>query len=102
MSSDFDYDLYVGCLLEMLDSGESLSDEDISDMLCNTETISEEVTERSRWYNETTTIVELKGRHFAIEWRSCLSETGENEYPNQPYEVEEVEEKRLVWRRKNR
>lgn len=102
MSSDFDYDSYEIGLLRMLDNEENLSDEDISYMLCNTETISEEVTERSRWYNETTTIVELKGRHFAIEWRSCLSETGENEYPNQPYEVEEVEEKRLVWRRKNR
>lgn len=98
MSSEFDMDV----LLEKLDNRDKLSEEEIEYLLRDTKSVDETITEETRWHNEVNTIVEIQGRYFAIDWCRCLSEDGECEYPNQPYEVEEVEEKRLVWRCKKR
>lgn len=97
MSSEFDMDV----LLEKLDNRDNLSEEEIEYLLRDTESVEETIKEETRWHNEVITIIKIQDRYFAIEWCRCLSETGESEYPNQPYEVEEVEEKRLVWRPKN-
>lgn len=101
MSFVFDYHYHVGVLLERLDSGDVLSEEDIKNMVCTMETVKEAIVEQNQWPNEVT-VVKLQDRYFAVEWSSYLSETGDSAYPNQPYEVEELEEKHFVRRPKNR
>lgn len=40
-----------------------------------------------RWTTCMTTVFEIGGRYFAIDWDRGLTERQENEYWNQPYEV---------------
>lgn len=51
------------------------------------------------WKREIRTIVEIKGRYFAIDWTKGLTETQEDEFHNQPYEVfrKEIVETTVYW-----
>ena len=51
------------------------------------------------------TVVELCGRTFGINWFSGLTECQENEFNEQPYEVEKHEYEKVItvkeWRKKS-
>ena len=50
-----------------------------------------------RWTTCMTTVFEIGGRYFAIDWDRGLTERQENEYWNQPYEVTKLRyEKTMV------
>lgn len=97
------YNFYVDCLLELLDSGLNIS-EGLQDLILDTEPVYETRVKQVGSFYRVTTVVELKGRYFAIDWYRSLSETGEykNKYPYQPYEVVPINKDKTEWRRKNR
>lgn len=45
-----------------------------------------------RWTRSIKTICQLGNRYFALEWEQGLTENQENQFDNQPYEVELKEE----------
>lgn len=47
--------------------------------------------ELHRWTRTVTTVFEIEGRLFALEWEQGLTEECEDEFYNQPYEVEKKE-----------
>lgn len=49
-----------------------------------------------RWDKEMTTIIDIDGQLYAIDWRRGLTECQENSYYNQPYKVKMVEKTVVV------
>lgn len=53
--------------------------------------IDEQEGEDYRWTRDMSTIFELNGQLYCIDWQQGLTEMQENEYWEQPYKVERVE-----------
>ena len=57
-----------------------------------------------RWTRTVYSIIELKARYFMLEWEQGLTESQENCFLTQPYEVECIEKEKLIvvkeWKRK--
>lgn len=84
---DYDND-FDEIMLRKIDSGEELTEDELKEL---TEyEIEQEKGENRRWTRTITSIVELFGRFFALEWEEALTEMQENEFYSQPYEVEKV------------
>ena len=49
-----------------------------------------------RWHKEVTSIVRLGNRYFAVEWYQGLTELQDNEFFDQPYEVEFKEYEKTI------
>ena len=47
--------------------------------------------ELHRWFIEASTICEVKGKFYCIDWEEGSTEMQEDEFPYQPYEVEPKE-----------
>lgn len=72
-----------------LQDGEKLSNSDLSYLVYNFELDDErDCGENRRWSRSVCSIVELGGKHYSITWEQGLTENQENEFWNQPVEVE--------------
>lgn len=80
--------------LERFYNGKTFSEEELRDI------VKEEIfdivdtqldNELHRWTRHVTTIFEVKGGLFALEWQQGLTEDCDDEFYNQPYEVEKKE-----------
>ena len=60
----------------------------IKEIACDS--VCEQVFGKSRWYEYVTSIIEIKGEFYAIDWSCGLTECQENEYPCQPKRVKKV------------
>ena len=61
----------------------------IKEIACDS--VCEQVFAKSRWYEYVTSIIEIKGEFYAIDWsRGLYTEYQENEYPCQPKRVKKV------------
>ena len=60
----------------------------IKEIACDS--VCEQVFDKSRWYEDVTSIIEIKGEFYAIDWSRGLTEYQENEYPCQPKRVKKV------------
>jgi len=58
--------------------------------------IEKEYGEDHRWQREVTSIVQLGERYFAVEWYQGLTEMQENDFFDQPYEVELKEYEKTI------
>ena len=86
------YDTYEKEFLEKIDSGEELSESELSDLICDYEDRKErKYREKLRWTRSVESIVCLCGRYFSIYWEEGLTEYQENEFYDQPKEVEKHE-----------
>lgn len=74
-------------LLTKIDNGEELTEKELSDLVCNYET-QRTYSDNRRWTRSVQSIVEIEGRHFFIGWEEGLTEMQENEFSNQPIEVQ--------------
>ena len=83
-------------LLRRIDAGERLSEEDIGEIVNALEEVDSETFESGRWTESVRTVVNLCGRFFAIEWERGLTECQDNEFPNQPFEVERHEYQKTI------
>ena len=85
--------------LERFDNGETFDEEELKDIVKG-EIFSIVDTqldnELHRWTRTVNTIFEVKGRLFALEWEQGLTEDCDDEFYNQPYEVEKKEKTVVV------
>lgn len=51
---------------------------------------------KHRWHKEARTIVQLNDRYFAVDWYQGLTELQDNEFYDQPYEVELKEYQKTI------
>lgn len=82
---DYDND-FDEIMLRKIDSGEELTEYELDELRYGDRIKEDE----GRWTRTVTSIFELCGRYFALEWEEGLTEMQENEFNNQPYEVEKV------------
>lgn len=82
-------DKYDEELLKKIDSGEELNTSELYDIIFEFE-VENEKGENRRWLRSVRTISKIGDRYFAINWEQGLTECQENEYYEQPIEVEKV------------
>ena len=80
-----------------LQNGEELSSSDLSYLVYNFELDDQrEVGENRRWQRGVTSIIELGGKHYAINWEEGLTENQENDFWEQPVEATKHEYEKVV------
>lgn len=84
---DYKYSEYEKAVMK-LDLGEKLKENEIRNLLYNSDEVYQEKDEDRRWSRSVTTVVRINDKLYAIEWEEGLTENQENEFYNQPYEVE--------------
>ena len=82
-------------ILGKIDKGEDLTEGEIKELVWEYE-VEREEGDSGRWTQSMTSYVKLLNRFFVIYWESGLTEYQENEYLNQPEEVERVEYDKLI------
>ena len=87
-AKDFDEMSFMEEVEYKLKHGIDLDELYIKELACDP--VCEQVFGRSRWYEYITSIIEIKGEFYAIEWNHELTEYQENEYPCQPKRVKKV------------
>lgn len=75
-------------MLDLIDSGVKLSEEKLQELTFEFNTVEETDGGDRRWSRTVTSVVKLKERYFEITWEHGLTEMQENEFYNQPLEVE--------------
>lgn len=83
-----DWESYV---LDRIDKGEKLTREQKTELIWDYEVSREEI-EEHRWGDMVESIIEIQGRLFSMVWFKGATENQDNEYDNEPIEVEEYEE----------
>lgn len=82
--------------LEKYNNRYEFSEEELRDIRWNFEEVVTEYEEPRRWTRTATTIFIVADRYFALEWEQGLTECQENEFWEQPYEVEKKEYSKTV------
>ena len=84
-------------LMDMVDSGKTLDEDQIRRLLYSMRKVDEEVGENRRWYRDVKTYLQTyDGRYLCVEWEEGLTELQDDSYESQPYEVTLEEEQKLV------
>lgn len=82
-------------MVKNIDNKETLTEGEIKRLVYNYEVVSD-YGENRRWSRSVSTIVSICDRYFCIDWEQGLTECQENEFYNQPYEVEKHEEEKTI------
>ena len=84
--------------LQKMDAGEKFTEEELRNLRWESELVEVTTTsgDKHRWHQEKTTIFKVGDRLFALNWMEGLTECQEDEYYDQPYEVEEVQETKVI------
>jgi len=85
---------FLEIMVSKIDTGENLTERELSEFRSYGNDI--EYGDNRRWTRSVTTEVEYQGRFFIIIWEEGLTESQENEFYNQPYEVEKVTETQTI------
>lgn len=80
-------DNYEKELLKKIDNGEDLTRSELCDIIFEFE-VENKKGENRRWSRSVRTISKIGDRYFATNWEQGLTESQENEYYEQPIEVE--------------
>lgn len=70
-----------------LKAGEELNEDDLKTLMWVGQVVDVIEGEEHRWTRDMTTIIEIDGELYAIEWDRGLTEYQENLYCSQPYRV---------------
>lgn len=81
-------DKYEIEMLSKIDSGKKLTEKELSMLPYEFNEVERINGENRRWLRSVTSIIEIGGRYFKLQWEQGLTESQENEFYNQPYEVE--------------
>ena len=73
--------------LQKYDNGQKFSEEELSDMLWSFNIVDRIVGEDHRWQREMTTVFDISGRFFKLDWMKGLTENQESDFWKQPQEV---------------
>lgn len=79
-----------------IDSGEKLSEWELKNLVYNGNEVDIEYGEDRRWTRDMESIIKLGDRYFSIMWEQGLTECQENEFWNQPVEVEKKEYDKMI------
>ena len=74
-----------------LKNGEKLSEREIKTLVYYGYTVDEIEGDSGRWTQHVSTIINIDGELWEIDWDRGLTEYQENEFYNQPYRVKKVE-----------
>lgn len=86
---DYYWEHFDELMVEKIDKGENLTEKELRTLVFECNEVSRSKGENRRWSRSVESIVELCGRYFAVMWEEGLTECQENEFYDQPYEVEE-------------
>lgn len=78
-----------------LKAGQNLTEDEVRTMVFELEQVYEEEGDEGRWERYMTTVVDLLGDHYAIDWSRGLTESQENSFYEQPYRAK-VEKKEVI------
>lgn len=81
-------------IIGKIDREEELSSRELSEL--REYEIDIEYGDNRRWSRSVFEVVELCGRYFAFTWEEGLTECQENEFYEQPYEVEKKEYQKTI------
>lgn len=76
-------------MVQKIDKGEPLTEREIKAVCFEMHQIEETVHDSGRWTSFVSTVVEMCGRKFCVDWQRGLTEMQENVFYDQPYEVKE-------------
>lgn len=82
-------------IFEDLQNGENLREDDLRYLVWNYE-IDRENGENRRWSRTVTSIVEIGGKTYSIDWEEGLTECQENRFYDQPIEVRKHEYEKTI------
>lgn len=82
-------------MVKKIEDGEALTEREMSNLVYEYGVSTEEGDDH-RWVRDMSTIVELCGRYFEIDWYKGLTEMQENEFYDQPFEVEKREYEKTI------
>jgi len=82
------YEHFEELMVAKIDNKEKLTEQELKDI--RDFSIKEIKGDESRWTVEIESILEMCGRYFSLYWDRGLTEMQENEFYNQPVEIEEV------------
>lgn len=87
--TDFDeFDEFEKEVLEKIDNGEKLSEEEVEECITQYEIVDTIYVDKLDWHNDTEVVLEIGGRFFSFSYLSALTENQVSEYPEQlPVEV---------------
>ena len=96
------YDEYI---LNKIDSNEKLDENELHSLLWEFDEVETIRGENRRWSRSVRSIVKIGERYFALDWEQGLTECQDNEFDNQPIEVEKKEYPKTIivteWIEKN-
>lgn len=81
-------DKYTEDMLARIDSSEKLTEKELSTLVYEFKEVAEIEGDHRRWAQSMQTIVQLGERLFSITWDRGLTENQEDEFYDQPVEVE--------------
>jgi len=81
-------------ILYKIDNKIPFSDRELSEL--RDYEISRTVGDNRRWSRSVESILEINGRHFCLDWEEGLTECQENDFYEQPYEVQKHEYEKVI------
>lgn len=84
------WDHFDEIMVKKIESGEKLTERELRTVVFETNEIERNEGDNRRWTRSVKSIVEMCGRYFCIYWEEGLTECQENEFYDQPYEVEKI------------
>ena len=90
---------FESIMVNKIDKGETLTEKELKRLAYEYE-IEKIVYDKNRWTMPISSVCKLLDRYFMVEWQEGLTEYQENEFLDQPYEVELHEYQKLVGVRK--
>lgn len=83
-----DFDEFEKEVLEKIDNGEKLSEEEVETCIEQYEVVDTIYVDKLDWHNDTEVVLEIGGRFFTFSYLDALTENQVSEYPEQlPVEV---------------
>ena len=82
-------DNYEKEMLDKIDSSDDLTERELKSLPWEFNEIERTYGDNRRWARKTTSIIEIGGRFFKLDWDEGLTEMQEHEFYYQPVEVKE-------------
>ena len=83
-------------MVQKIDNGETLTEDELKALVWEYHNVARIEGENRRWSRTVRSVIKLCGRYFEIEWEQGLTENQEDQFFEQPYEVEQDTYKKVV------
>lgn len=93
---DYYWEHFDEIMVNKIDNCEELTEKELKTIVFECKEISLSEGENRRWSRTNTSIIELCGRFFSIDWEEGLTENQDNEFYWQPFEVRKEEYEKTI------